>query len=165
MPGEATGAIGLWPFTQSRRFLWRSQNPTWLDPINLIVLRTSPSIVVGMLARQGWQRPDDGATHRTWMDSTFVTMSDHTALGDRVERVHVRLFALADATAIAAHHEIAGDRGHHRVTSWDRARHTTADALESAGLARLAPTGVITPRDLRGVPSDGRAWRLVALEM
>ncbi len=164
VPGAVAGAVRLWPFTQSRRFMWRSRNPTWLDPINLLVLRTSPTRVVQMLARQGWQRPSDGATHRTWIEDAFVTMSDHIALGDRAERVHIRLFAFVDATLIAAHHEVADNRGHHHVTSWDRARAVAAAALESAGASRLGPTGVLTPVDLRGVASDGRVWRLVADE-
>jgi len=164
VPGATPGAVRLWPFTQSRRFLWRSRNPRWLDPINLLALRTAPAAVVEMLARQGWQRPDDGATHRTWIDGAFVTMTDHTALGDRSERVHIRLFAFGDATLVAAHHEVAKNGGHHHVTSWDRARQVTADALDAAGATRIAPTGVLTPPDLRGAASDGRVWRLVADE-
>ena len=160
-PGAVPGTVRLWPFTQSRRFPWRSRNPIWLDPINLLVLCTSPATVVRMLAEQGWQRPDDGATHRTWIDGALVTMSDHTALGDRAERVHVRLFLFADATLVAAHHEIADNGGRHRVTSWDRARQITAEALEAVGARRIAPTGDLTPRDLRGAPNDGRVWRLV----
>ena len=161
MLGRTPGAVGLWPFTQSRRFLWRSQNPRWLDPINLIVVNVPPAAVVAMLAEQGWRRPDDGATHRTWIDGRFVTMCDHTALGDRSERVHIRMFRFADSTLVAAHHEVASERGH-RVTSWDRARQVTTQALEAAGTAKIAPTDVITPLDLRGVASDGRVWRTVA---
>jgi hypothetical protein len=159
--GEAPGHARIWPFTQSWRFPWRSRNPNWLDPINVLVLRASPEAVRDALARDGWRRPDDGATHRTWVNGTFRRMHDHVALGERAERVHVRLFTLAGGTLIAAHHEISNDRGAHRVTSWDRARAETAAALESAGFMRLSPTGPITPQDLRGVPSDGRAWRLV----
>lgn len=161
VPGETPGTSSVWPFTQSRRFWWRSRNPRWLDPINLLVLRTPPGEVVALLRTQGWARPDDGATHRTRIDGTFVTMFDHTALGDRAERVHVRLFALADSTLVAAHHEVADEGGHHNVTSWDRARQVTSEALEAAGASRIAPTGVVTPVDLRGVPSDGRIWRIV----
>lgn len=162
VPGTAPGAFRLWPFTQSLRFLWRSRNPGWLDPINLIVADAAPTAVLRMLSERGWTRPEDGATHRTWIDGHFVRMSDHTALGDRAERVHVRVFACASATLVAAHHEVADDRGHHHVTSWDSARQVTADALAAAGASRLDPTGVITPPDLRGAPSDGRAWRLRA---
>ncbi len=159
-PGVAQGDVLLWPFTQSRLFRWRSRNPAWLDPVNLLVLGAAPGTVSQLLAGQGWRRPDDGATHRTWIDGVFVRMSDHTALGDRSERVHARLFALADATIIGAHHEVADGRGHHHVTSWDRARQDTADALEAAGARRIDPTGPITPINLRGVPGDGRVWRL-----
>lgn len=161
VPGAQPGAPTVWPFTQSRRFLWRSRNPRWLDPINLLVLRTAPAQVIAMLDEQAWSRPGDGATHRTRIDGAFVRMFDHSALGDRAERVHVRIFAFADSTLVAAHHEVADARGHHNVTSWDRARQVTADALEAAGASRLAPSGVVTPIDLRGVPSDGRIWRLV----
>jgi hypothetical protein len=161
VPGEVPGAVRLWPFTQSRRFLWRCQTPKRLDPVNVLVLERSPAAVLQMLTRQGWERPGDGATHRIWVDGRFVRMFDHTALGDRAERVHVRLFPLADATLVAAHHEVADDRGHHHVTSWDRARQVAADALEVAGAARTTPTGVVTPPNLRGVASDGRIWRLI----
>ncbi len=164
VPGAAAGAVRLWPFTQSRRYPWRSQNPNSLDPINLLVLGTAPATVVDLLAERGWRRPDDGATHRTWIDGAFVTMFDHTALGDRSERVHIRVFAFADATLVAAHHEVADDRSHHRVTSWNRARETVAEALATAGVSRITPTGVITPTDLRDATSDGRVWRLVADE-
>jgi hypothetical protein len=161
VPGVAAGHTRLWPFTQSWRFAWRSRDPGRLDPVNLLVLQAPPDVVRDALTARGWRRPDDGATHRTWVDGTFRRMHDHVALGDRAERVHVRLFSLASGTLIAAHHEVANDRGAHRVTSWDRARAETAAALESAGFARLSPTGPITPPDLRGVPSDGRAWRFV----
>lgn len=159
--GAVPGRTRLWPFTQSWRFPWRSRNPNWMDPINLVVLRASPDAVLGSLVGEGWCRPDDGATHRTWVNGTFRRMHDHVALGERAERVHVRLFRLAGGTLIAAHHEVTSERGAHRVTSWDRARADTAAALESAGYVLLSPTGPITPPDLRGVPSDGRAWRLV----
>ena len=161
VPGAVPGSSRVWPFTQSWRFLWRSRNPSWLDPINLLVLRATPESVRDALMGVGWSRPDDGATHRTWVNGTFRRMRDHIALGERAERIHVRLFALGDGTLIAAHHEVANGRGAHRVTSWDRARGETADALEATGFARIAPTGPITPADLRGVPSDGRAWRLI----
>ena len=159
--GVVPGHPRLWPFTQSWRFLWRSRNPSWLDPINLLVLRATPDTVRDALIAGGWHRPDDGATHRTWVNGTFRRMRDHAALGERAERIHVRLFALGDSTLIAAHHEVTNGRGTHRVTSWDRARGGTTATLEAAGFVRIAPTGPITPTDLRGVPSDGRAWRLL----
>ncbi len=162
VPIATPGIVRLWPFTQHRRLPRRSRDPARLDPINLLVLGAAPAVVIARLAERGWHRPDDGATHRTWIDGRFVTMSDHIALGDRAERVHLRVFAFAGATLIGAHHEHADPRGRHRVTSWDRARQAVADALESAGMARSAPTGIVTPPDFRGVPSDGRVWRLVA---
>ena len=161
VPGAGQGAVGLWPFTQSRRLLRRSVAPRLLDPVNLLVLRADPDSVRQMLERQGWARPDDGATHRTWIAGRFLLMSDHIALGTRAERVHARLFRLGEVTLIAAHHEVADGGGRHHVTSWDRGRAATAAALEAAGAARIAATAVITPVDLRGVPGDGRVWRLV----
>lgn len=160
VPGRAPGAVVVWPFTQSRRFLWRSRNPRWLDPINLLVLDVAPPDVIAMLAGQGWARPADGATHRSWIGRRFVRMSDHTALGDRAERVHIRVFRVGGATLVAAHHEIADERGHHHVTSWDRARAAAADALERAGATRLVPSAQVSPSNLRGVPGDGRVHRL-----
>lgn len=159
--GTVPGASRLWPFTQSRRLLWRSRRPARLDPINLFVLRTPPEAVIATLGGQGWCRPGDGATHRTWVNGTFRLMVDHIALGDRAERTHVRAFAFADGALLAAHHEVANARGRHIVSSWDAARATTAAALEAAGYTRIAPTAMITPPDLRGVSSDGRVWRLV----
>jgi hypothetical protein len=161
VPGDTPSTPTLWPFTQSRRFWWRSRNPKWLDPVNLLVLRTSPARVIELLAANGWARPSDGATHRTHIGGSFATMFDHIALGDRAERVHVRIFAFADSTLVAAHHEVADERGHHHVTSWDRARQVTAEALEAVGASRIAPTGIVTPIDLRDVASDGRIWRIV----
>lgn len=159
--GPEADAPRLWPFTQARRFPWRSRNPRWLDPINVMVLRLSPADVGELLRGQRWVRPDDGATHRTWIDGGFVRMFDHLALGSRAERVHVRLFPFADHTLIGAHHEVADDRGHHQVTSWDRARDTTLEALTGGGAVTLAPTAAVCPPNLRGVSGDGRVWRAV----
>lgn len=164
VPGVAPGGAVLWPFTQNGRFPWRCTSPARLDPINLLVLRADPARVFAALTECGWRRPADGARHRTWIDGAFRTMDDHIALGDRAERVHIRLFGLGGVTLAAAHHEVADRRGRHVVTSWDRARAETAAALEAAGFVRIAPSAVVTPRDLRGAPSDGRAWRLVADE-
>ncbi len=161
-PGAAAGATVLWPFTQSRRFPWRCTAPGRLDPVNMLVLRADPARVFAALAACGWRRPDDGAVHRTWVDGRFRTMDDHIALGDRAERVHVRLFPIGEATLAAAHHEVSDTRGHHLVTSWDRARAETVAALESAGFAPIAPSAVVSPPDLRGAPGDGRVWRLIA---
>lgn len=162
VPGGVAGAPRVWPFTQSNRFPWRRSSPRSLDPVNLVVLGADPSTVFAALAAAEWRRPSDGATHRTWVDGGFRTMEDHIALGDRAERVHVRLFRVDGLTLAAAHHEVAGRRGHHVVTSWDRARAEVAAALEPAGFTRIAPSAVVTPPGLRGVASDGRAWRLVA---
>ena len=150
----------LWPFTQTWWLPWRSTRPDRLDPVNVLVLDTDPGSVWHALAAAGWHRPDDGATHRTWVDGRFRRMSDHIAFGDRAERSHVRLFPLAGHTLLAAHHEVADDRGHHVVTSWDRARATVADGLTGEGFRLLEPSGAITPVNLRSAPGDGRVWRL-----
>jgi hypothetical protein len=139
---------------------WRSTQPDRLDPVNLLVLETTPQTIWDSLAGTGWNRPDDGATHRTWVDGRFRRMSDHIALGSRDERVHVRLFPLVRHTLLAAHHEIADERGHHVVTSWDRARSATAESLARAGFRHLGRSEPITPVDLRGAASDGRVWHL-----
>ena len=160
-PGPGADATLLWPFTQHRRLRWRSTDPARLDPVNLLVLHARPGEVFDALANRGWARPDDGAGHRTWVDGRFVAMDDHIALGERSERVHVRLFALDGATLAAAHHEVSDPRGRHIVTSWDRARAATVSALASAGYSQIAPSAVVAPPDLRGAKGDGRVWRLV----
>lgn len=159
--GTTPGGTRLWPFTQSRRRLWRSTRPGHLDPVNLLILRADPAAVVAALRDSGWTRPDDGATHRTWVNGTFRSMADHVALGDRAERSHARVFRLGDATLVAAHHEIADHRGRHLILSWDRARAAVAAALQSAGYTRIGDTAVITPPDLRDAPGDGRVWRMI----
>ncbi|MDP9481688.1 MAG: hypothetical protein M3P84_00515 [Chloroflexota bacterium] len=161
VPDGRPGTARVWPFTQSRRFVRRSRNPRWLDPINLMVLRTTPAAIIDLLASMGWLRPGDGATHRTWIDGGFRRMNDHTALGSRAERVHIRVFQFGEHTLIGAHHEVADGEGPHRVTSWDHAREVTSAALEAAGATRLTSTGIITPPNLRGVPGDGRVERLL----
>ena len=77
--------------------------------------------------------------------------------------MHLRLWRVDGATVGAAHQEVLGrPRPPPSSTSWDAARASVAAALEDAGFARLAPTGVVTRPALRGVAHDGRAWRLVA---
>lgn len=118
--------------------------------------------MLAALDRAGWHRPADGATHRTWVDGHPVEMSDHRALGDRAERSHVRVFRLGTATLGAAHHEVAtGRRGRHVVRSWDRAADAVVDALRAQGFHEIAPSGVVTPPDLRGAPGSGRVRRIV----
>jgi hypothetical protein len=113
------------------------------------------------LGAQGWRRPDDGAVHVLWIGHRRRRMSDHTALGTRAARVHVRLWAVPAGTVAAAHDEtLAGER--HVVRSWDGARAAVAEALAAAGWRALEPSPEITKPDLRGLPSDGRAWRLAA---
>ena len=158
-PAETTR---LWPYTQSWRTLLRRNDEALVDPVNLVLLGAGPEGVMGALAGEGWARPRDGAVHRIWLNGRPRRMSDHLALGTRAARVHVRLWAAAGRTLAAAHQEVLDGRDRHVVTSWDAARAAVAEALSRAGFARLAPTGVITRPGLRGAPSDGRAWRLVA---
>lgn len=154
------GARGLWPYTQHRRWLVRCRAPMRVDPMNLMVVGAAPDDVLATLASAGWARPDDGAVHRTWFDGRFVRMRDHTALGTRQERIHVRLFAIAGHTLAAAHHEVADERGHHIVTSWDRARAGVCEALVAGGWRLLEPSAPVASVDVRGVDGDGRLWRL-----
>lgn len=162
VPGTQRGLATLWPFTQGWHRLWRSTDPRCIDPINVVILRTDPAEVMGALAARGdWERPADGIPHRTWVNGTFRYMTDQITRGDRSERVHVRFFRLGPHTVAGSHYEVLGARGGHEVRSWDRARQTVVDALEQVGFVELAPTAVITPPNLRDVPGDGRARRLV----
>jgi hypothetical protein len=163
VPGRGPeGATLLWPYSQSWRTLLRRRDEALVDPVNLFVLGADPEAVMAALAARGWARPADGALHRLWLDGRPRRMSDHAALGDRAARVHLRLWGVARGTLGAAHQEVLDERNRHVVTSWDAARAAAADALGGAGFAPLAPTGVVTRPDVRGVPGDGRAWRLLA---
>lgn len=156
------GADGtLWPYTQNAWWPWRSTRHERVDPINAIVVHTTPDAVHRLLGAAGWARPDDGAVHQTWARGGFVRMHDHIALGDRSERVHVRLFALDGHTLAAAHHEVADPTGHHVVTSWDRARQVLGAALVAAGMEADGSVDPVTTVDVRGVDGDGRIWRYV----
>jgi len=150
----------VWPFTQARRRPRRAMQPALLDPVNLLVVGCEPTRVAEALATRGWCRPDDGAVHVIWSGGRRLRMSDHTALGSRSERVHLRLFAVAGHTVAAAHHEVADARGHHVVTSWDRARAAAVDALVAVGFVQLPSSAELVPVDLRGVDGDGRIWRV-----
>ncbi len=158
---EGDGPARLWPYTQAWWRPWRSTRPELVDPVNGMVLRAGPAAVLAALAGGGWERPPDGAVHRTWIDGRGRRMVDHIALGDRSERVHVRVWAFGPHTLFAAHHEVMDERGHHVVVSWDAARATVGEALHRAGFAGLAPTGPVTLPALRDVPGDGRVWRWV----
>lgn len=155
----AVGSGGLWPYTWGR---WRPRpaGASLLDPVNVLVVNTQPGDVHADLIRAGWARPDDGAVHVTRFNRHRVRMHDHAADGNRQERVHVRLFAIAGHTVLAAHHEVADERGHHRVTSWDRARDAVIGALETRGYVQLEPSAPLVACDVRGVAGDGRIWRL-----
>lgn len=159
--GRGTAPPHVWPYTQARWRLRRARDPELLDPINGLVLRIDPGRLITDLGVQGWYRPSDGATHRTWVDGSPRRMFDHTALGDRQERVHVRVFAFHGHTLFAAHHEVMDERGRHRVISWDAAREAVGRALEQAGYVSLAPTGQVVTPGIRDVPGDGRVWRWV----
>jgi hypothetical protein len=152
---------GLWPFTQSWRRLRRSVSAGAVDPVNLLIVATEPARVMADLRARGWERPSDGATHVTGWRGRRVRMSDHIARGTRAERVHVRLFAIGGHTVAAAHHEVADERGHHIVTSWDLAREEAVGALLDAGYGRPEPSAQLVPRDIRGASGDGRIWRIL----
>ncbi len=159
--GELTAVDqgGLWPYTWGRWRL-RPNAAALLDPVNLLVVDTHPIQVHAVLISAGWTRPDDGAVHVTRFERRRVRMHDHAACGSRQERIHVRLFAVAGHTVAAAHHEVADARGHHVVTSWDRAREEVVAALTGQGYAQLAPSAALVAPDVREVPGDGRIWRL-----
>ena len=75
-------------------------------------------------------------------------MCDHTALGDRAERVHVRLFPLR---RLDPRRGPSRDRRQRRPPPRDLMGSRTPghrEALEAAGAPRIAPTGVLTPRRL-----------------
>ena len=129
--------------------------------MNAVVVATAPDQVHTALLADGWHRPDDGASHATWFEGRFIPMSDHIALGDRAERVHVRLFAIAGHTLVAAHHEVADERGHHIVTSWDRARERLGEALAASGWSECGASEPLLTVQLRGVDGDGRLWRYI----
>ncbi|MEW6582191.1 MAG: hypothetical protein AB1416_05470 [Actinomycetota bacterium] len=152
----------VWPYTQHRRLAWRTRDERRADPVNLFVIGRDPAAVAADLAAAGWGRPGDGAVHRTWIDGRFARMATHTALGTRARRVHVRLWAVGGGTLAAAHDEEADRGGRHIVVSWDAARDRVREALLGAGYAALAPSAVVAAAGLRGVPGDGRIWRLAA---
>jgi len=126
-----------------------------------VLLGAAPSEAMAALEAQGWRRPDDGAVHVLWIGRRRRRMSDHTALGTREARVHVRLWAVPAGTLAAAHDEVLSG-SMHVVRSWDAARAAVADALGAAGWERLEPSPPVTKPGLRGLASDGRAWRLGA---
>jgi hypothetical protein len=152
----------LWPYTQNWRYPWRRLDEAYVDPVNLYVIGAGPDAVMSALASAGWARPEDGAVQRTWIDGRLRRMADHSALGPRERRFHVRLWPFGRGTIGAAHHERLDEREDtHRVMSWDRARAQVVDDLEAAGLARLAPSAVVAKPGVRGLDGDGRVWRLV----
>lgn len=153
--------LALWPYTQAWWRCRRSTDPRHVDPVNGIVLRTAPDRVLQDLTAEGWHRPSDGARHCTWIADRRCRMVDHRALGERDERIHVRVFPFGDHTILAAHHEVMDDSGHHVVVSWDGARAALGESLTHAGYVGIAPSARVAVPDLRGVSGDGRVWRWV----
>ncbi|HJZ62309.1 MAG TPA: hypothetical protein VKD47_09150, partial [Miltoncostaeaceae bacterium] len=96
-----------------------------------MLLGAAPSEAMAALDAQGWRRPDDGAVHVLWIGRRRRRMSDHTALGTREARVHVRLWAVPAGTLAAAHDEVLSG-SMHVVRSWDAARAAVAEALGAA---------------------------------
>lgn len=156
------GGLAIWPFTQDRRAPFRLGLEMLLDPVNLIVAGTSPRQVIAALTAAGWRRPDVAGVHRTWIHGRLVLMDHDLILGTEEERFHVRIWRAGACTLAAAHYEVPGRRVRHVVTSWDGARARVASDLVDRGFDLLGATDVIVPRDLRGLPCDGRAFRLRA---
>src|SRR6185295_12148346 len=103
--------ITIRPYTQHWRWPLPRRDERLIDPLNLLLLGTSPGEAMAALGAQGWRRPDDGAVHVLWIGHRRRRMSDHTALGTRAARVHVRLWAVPAGTLAAAHDEtLAGER-------------------------------------------------------
>lgn len=163
-PGRGPRGAGVvWPFTQGWRDLCR-RGPHAVDPLNLLVLNAGPAEVRARLAGRGWRMPEEGGIHLIWVGGWLPRlMATHLERGDAEERDHVRLWRFGPHTLAGAHHEVRGADGRgHVVTSWDAARDQAARDLAASGLCALPPGAPITPPDLRGLPSDGRAARLAA---
>jgi hypothetical protein len=156
------GAHRLWPYTQGWRWLRRRREEHLVDPVNLYIVGGDVPAVLAALAGAGWTPEPDGGRQRTWLDGRLRMMRSHAALGPPELRHHVRLWPFAGGVVAAAHHERLDDQGHHQVLSWDAARARVADDLCARGYERLAPSPVVTRPDVRGLPSDGRVWRLAA---
>jgi hypothetical protein len=164
VPGSGPrGATRIWPYTQHWRWPVRTRDPLRADPVNLFVIGTDHVRMMRDLAPRGWSRPGDGGVHRLWIDRRLRVMSDHVALGGRERRLHARLWSIPAGCLVAAHEEYLDERRDaHVVTSWDAARERIVADLCAAGYARLAPSAIVARPALRGVPGDGRIWRLVA---
>lgn len=156
------GAVLIWPYTQHWGHPYRTRDPRRADPVNLFVLGASPARIAADLASAGWGRPDDGGTHRLWLDGRLRRMDGHVALGTRERRLHARLWEVPAGTILATHDEYLGNGNRHVVVSWDAARERLHEDLAAAGYGPLHPSGAVVACDLRGVPGDGRIWRLVA---
>jgi hypothetical protein len=161
-PGAAGAtSIEVWPYTQDTRVPWRTRIAWLVDPINLLFLDTDTAALMEALGQVGWRRPRIGAAHRAWIDGRPMRMSDDAALGPNHERFHVRFWdAPAGLVVGAAHREVEGRRVEHVVTSWDAARAKVIADLCSLGWERGRPTPLIAAPNLRGLPGDGRAWRV-----
>lgn len=161
--GPGTGeCVRVWPYTQHWAHPYRTRDPRRTDPVNVFVIGALPADVTGDLSPSGWSRPDDGETHRLWIDGHLRRMEDHVTWGTREDRFHARLWAVGGGTMIAVHEEYLGNGNRHVVVSWNAARDRLYADLTGAGYARLSPSGIVAVENLRGVPGDGRIWRAVA---
>jgi hypothetical protein len=153
----------LWPYTQGWREPLRRE-AALVDPVNLLVLNARPERVGALLERRGWRVPTEGGLQVIWVGGWLPrAMAAHLERGGAEERDHVRLWRFGPHTVAGAHHEVRGPGGRgHAVTSWNAARDQAAADLAAAGLVPLPASAPITPPDLRGRPSDGRAARLIA---
>lgn len=156
------GGLAIWPYTQDRRAPFRLGLEMLLDPVNVIVAGAPPRQVIAALTAMGWRRPRVAGVHRTWIHGRLVLMDHDLILGTEEERFHVRVWRAGRCTLAAAHYEVPGRRVRHVVTSWDGARAKVACDLADSGFDLLGATEAIVPRDLRGLPCDGRAFRLRA---
>ncbi len=163
--GPEAPTVEVWPYSQDTRVPWRTRVALLVDPINLLFVDTDTPALMDALAALGWRRPEIGATHCAWVDGARVPMADHTALGPNHDRFHVRFWAAAGGLVVgAAHREVAGRLVEHVVTSWDAARAKVIADLCSVGWTRGGATEAVASVNVRGLPGDGRVWRVAAPE-
>jgi hypothetical protein len=161
LPGAGDdGELTIWPFTQHWAHPYRTRDPRRVDPVNLFVRDADPQRLMSDLAPREWSRPDDGQTHCLWVKGRPHRMTDHIAAGTKQDRFHARMWALGGGTVLAVHEEYLNDAGRHVVVSWTAARERLSADLEACGFEPLAPSAQVSPANLRGLPGDGRIWRL-----
>ncbi len=156
------GTLAVRPSTQHRRAPILLTSELMLDPLSPVVSGRTPPEVIDVLADLGWRGPRVASTHATWIHGAGVEMEAAAILGDRDERVHVRLRRAGRCTLGAVHHEFRGRRVRHLVTDWDSARERVAADLVRAGVAVAAASAPLLPGRHRGIATDGCLRRLCA---